>query len=276
LRQKGTLGLTKVTINIISSQGQRARSAHSSEVVDLVGVLGLLLPEGEVLLEELDDALGVTEVVLLELVDLVERVLEGGVGELAGDLVVLHDLVVEDGEVEGKAELDGVAGGQLDLVGLVVSLQGRLLNLIEEGVTGVLSDVAVVVTDHLDEEGLGLTFAGLGENLRVDHVNNSLAVSLELLLDSGLVLEEGIGELGVLGVLLDSGNGSASSSLGRDQVLEGNGEKVSLVRSDIGSLLGKDVLELVNHIIEALGLLSDTRQKDVFLNVGHILRSLNI
>ena len=111
------MGLTKVTINIISSQGQRARSAHSSEVVDLVGVLGLLLPEGEVLLEELDDALGVTEVVLLELVDLVERVLEGGVGELAGDLVVLHDLVVEDGEVEGKAELDGVAGRQGDSVG---------------------------------------------------------------------------------------------------------------------------------------------------------------
>ena len=151
-----------------------------------------------------------------------------------------------------------------------------MLDLLEVITLGVLSDVTVVVSDHLGEEGLGLTFAGLGENLRVDHVNNSLAVSLELLLNPGLVLEEGIGELGVLGVLLDSGNGSASSSLGRDQVLEGNGEKVSLVRSDIGSLLGKDVLELVNHIIEALGLLSDTRQKDVFLNVGHILRSLNI
>jgi len=257
LRQKGTLGLTKVTINIISSQGQRARSAHSSEVVDLVGVLGLLLPEGEVLLEELDDALGVTEVVLLELVDLVERVLEGGVGELAGDLVVLHDLVVEDGEVEGKAELDGVAGGQLDLVGLVVSLQGRLLNLIEEGVTGVLSDVAVVVTDHLDEEGLGLTVAVLRENVLVDDINDVLAVLGEGLLDFELVGGECGVVLLVLGVLLDGGNGAAGGSLGGDQVLESHGEEVALIGGDVGALLLEDLGQEGDHVFESLGLFSN-------------------
>ena len=100
----------------------------SSQVINSVVIILLFLPEGKVFLEELDDALGVTEVVLLELVDLVERVLEGGVSELAGDLVVLHDLVVEHGEVEGKAELDGVAWGKRDLIGLVVSLEGLLLN----------------------------------------------------------------------------------------------------------------------------------------------------
>ena len=268
MRQKGTLGLTKVTINIISSQGQRARSAHSSEVVDLVGVLGLLLPEGEVLLEELDDALGVTEVVLLELVDLVERVLEGGVGELAGDLVVLHDLVVEDGEVEGKAELDGVAGGQLDLVGLVVSLQGRLLNLIEEGVTGVLSDVAVVVTDHLDEEGLGLTVAVLRENVLVDDINDVLAVMGEGLLDFELVGGECGVVLLVLGVLLDGGNGAAGGSLGGDQVLESHGEEVALIGGDVGALLLEDLGQEGDHVFESLGLFSNAGKEDLFFD-GH-------
>merc|ERR1711957_163778 len=228
-----------------------------SKVVDGVVVVLLFSPESEVLLEELNDGLGITEVVFLELVNFVEGILEGLVGEVAGGLVVLHGLVMEDGEVKGETELDGVARGEGDAVGLVVGGKGLLLNLLEVVTLGVLGDVTVVVSDHLDEESLGLSVTGLGEDLVVDHVDDSLAVTLEL---------------GVLGVLLDGGNGSAGSSLGRDQVLESDGQEVTLVRSDIGSLLGKDVLELVDHIFEALGLFSDTRQKDVFLNVGHILK----
>jgi hypothetical protein len=100
-----------------------------SEVIDLVVTFFLFFPEGEVLLEEFNDALGVTEVVLLEFIDLVESILESLVSELAGSLVVLHDLVVEHGEVEGKAELDGVAWWEGDLVGLVVSFESVLLDL---------------------------------------------------------------------------------------------------------------------------------------------------
>ena len=70
----------------------------TSQVVDLV-VIFLLFPESQVLLEELDDALGVTEVILLELIDLVQSVLQGGVCELTGLGVVLQHLVVEDAEV---------------------------------------------------------------------------------------------------------------------------------------------------------------------------------
>jgi len=171
--------------------------------------------------------------------------------------VVLHDLVVEDGEVEGKAELDGVAGGQLDLVGLVVSLQGRLLNLIEEGVTGVLSDVAVVVTDHLDEEGLGLTVAVLRENVLVDDINDVLAVLGEGLLDFELVGGECGVVLLVLGVLLDGGNGAAGGSLGGDQVLESHGEEVALIGGDVGALLLEDLGQEGDHVFESLGLFSN-------------------
>jgi len=137
-----------------------------SQVIDRVIALLFLLPEGEVLLEELDNALGITEVVLLELVNLVESGLESEVSELAGLLVVLHDLVVEHGEVEGEAELDGVAWGQGDLIGLVVSFKSFLLNFFHKVALCVLSDVAVVVTDHLDEESLGLAVCAiLAQNL---------------------------------------------------------------------------------------------------------------
>ena len=118
----------------------------------MVVTLLFLLPEGQVLLEELDDALGVTEVVFLELVDLVESFLEGVVSELAGNLVVLHHLVMEHGEVEGQAELDRVAWGQCNLVSFVICLESFLLNLLEQVSLCVFSDVAVVVTNHLDKE----------------------------------------------------------------------------------------------------------------------------
>ena len=102
--------------------------AHCSQIVDFVTVFLFLLPESEVLLEQFDDALGVTEVVLFKLVNLVESFLEGLVSELACSLVVLHDFVVEDGEVQGETELDGVAGRKCNLIGLVVSLKSVLLD----------------------------------------------------------------------------------------------------------------------------------------------------
>ena len=239
--------------------------------MDLVAVvLFFLLPERQVLLEELNDALGVTEVVLLEFIDLVESFLEGTVGKLAGSLVVLHDFVVEHREVKGKTELDGVAGWQGDLVGFVVGLKSILLDLLELGTLGILSDVAVVVADHLDEEGLGLTVAVLGEDLVVNHINNLLAVAGKFLLDFGLVASEGIRELGVLGVLLDSGDGAASSALGADRVLEGNGQQVALIGGNFGTLDIKDLGEEVNHIFEALSLLSDAGKENLLFNAGHL------
>ena len=77
------------------------------------GVLLLfLLPERKILLEEFDDGLGVSESLLINIVDLLEGVLQSLLTELAGHLVVLHDLVVEHREVEGKTESNWVAGVQ--------------------------------------------------------------------------------------------------------------------------------------------------------------------
>ena len=238
-----------------------------SQVVDLVIALLFLFPEGEVLLEELNDALGIAEVVLLELVDLVESLLESAISELASLGVILQDFVVEDGEVQGEAELDWVAWGKIDSVSLLVGYLGGLLDLLKLGVLGVLSDVTIVVTDHLDEESLGLIGALTAEDAGVDHVNDLLAVSHELGLDLGLVGEKGGIELGVLGVLLDSGNSAASSAFAGDEVLESDGEEVTLIGVDTASLGCEDFVEEINHVFEALSLLSNSGEENLLFNL---------
>ena len=100
----------------------------TSQVVDLVVALLFLLPEGEVLLEELDDALGIAEVVLLKLIDLVEGLLKSIISEFTCFRMILEHFVVEHGEIESEAKLNGVAGGKIDIVSLLISLLGPLLN----------------------------------------------------------------------------------------------------------------------------------------------------
>ena len=72
-----------------------------SQVVNVVAAFLFFLPEGQVLFEELNNTLGVAEVILFELVDFVEGLLECLISEITSSLVVLHDLVVENREVKG-------------------------------------------------------------------------------------------------------------------------------------------------------------------------------
>ena len=183
----------------------------NSQVIDrlVVTTILFLLPEGEVLLEELDDALRVAEVVLLQLVDLVESLLQSFISQLARLRVILENLVVEHGEVEGKTELDRIASRKVDPICLFIGLLGLPLDVFENFALGVLGNVAVVVAYHLDKKGLSLVGALPLEYAQVDHVDDLLAVGLELTLDSLLVLQEGSVELRVLGVLLDGLNRTA-------------------------------------------------------------------
>ena len=187
--------------------------------------------------------------------------------------MILEHLVVEDGEVEGEAKLDGVASGQIDLVGILVRLLGLGLHVLEDSVLGVLGNVAVVVADHLDEEGLGLVAAVWHRNhFVVDHLNDLFAVLFKLLFDGLLVDEKCLIELLVLGVLLNGRDCAASSAFAADQVFESHGKKVSLIGVDITMSLLKDILEEINHILEALSLLSDTGKENLLFDlviIGH-------
>ena len=119
------------------------------------------LPESEIFFEELNDRFGITEVFFRDLINLVKSTLQGLLGKLASSLLILHDLVVEYGEIQGETKLDGVARGKVDLLSLSVSLEGLVLNLLKFVTLCGLGDVAVIITYHLDEESLGLVLAGL-------------------------------------------------------------------------------------------------------------------
>jgi hypothetical protein len=94
IRKRKPIALRKYT----SSQKlvNEIQTLRLSKVIDLVTFLLFILPKGQVLLEKFNDTLSITEVILLELVNLVKSILESAISELASGLVVLHDLVVED------------------------------------------------------------------------------------------------------------------------------------------------------------------------------------
>ena len=169
---------------------RHALKPATSQVVDLVIALLLFFPESQVLLEKLDDALSIAEVVLLELVNLVEGLLKSTVCELTSLCMVLKYFIVEDREVEGEAKLNWVASWKIDRVCLLVGGLCLLLDVLKFGFLGVLCDVTVVVTDHLHEESFGLISAFACQDTVIDHIDNLLTVFLELFFDLILVGEE--------------------------------------------------------------------------------------
>ena len=230
----------------------------------------LLLPEAEVLLEQLDDGLGVSESVLSAVVQFVERILQSSLSELASLLDVAHHFVVEDGEVQSESEPDGVAslqGSDGDVLGLLVALESLDLAFLELGALGVFGDVAAVVSDHLEEESLGLIVGSSSENVGLDHGDDVVAVSEEVSLDFGLVGGKGCGVLLVLLVLLDGGNGSDGGSLRRDQVLEGDREQVPFVVREARSLLLYHGAQEVYHVLVPLRLFGHAGHEDVLLRL---------
>ena len=66
---------------------------------------------------------------------------------------------MEDGEVEGKTQFDRVAGSKRDIVCLFVRFESLLLHLCKLSILSVLCNVAIVVTNHLNEESLGFSLA---------------------------------------------------------------------------------------------------------------------
>ena len=96
-----------------------------SEVLDGV-LLFFLFPEGEIFLEELNDGLGISEGLLINVIDLLESIREGLLSELTGLLMVVHNFIVEHREVKGKTKSNWVAGVEALGAGLgeLVVLEG--------------------------------------------------------------------------------------------------------------------------------------------------------
>lgn len=72
-------------------------------------------PERQVVAEELHDQGAVAVRLLGERVELGDGVVKRLLREVASTVGRVEDLVVEDGEVQGQTEADGVGGGELSL-----------------------------------------------------------------------------------------------------------------------------------------------------------------
>jgi hypothetical protein len=78
-----------------------------------------------------------------------DGIVKGLLGKVAGLVGGVQDLIVEDGEVEGKAKADGVGGGQVslgNLSGVLVGLEGLVGGLLSLVADGKLSEITVVIT----------------------------------------------------------------------------------------------------------------------------------
>lgn len=72
-------------------------------------------PESEIVTQKLHDEGAVTVALLREGVELSDGVVKGLLGEVAGTVGRVEDLVVEDGEVQRETKANGVGRGEIGL-----------------------------------------------------------------------------------------------------------------------------------------------------------------
>ena len=130
---------------------QSANSTYqvvAEQLHDESGVLVALLGEGVELCKNIWSVLSIVRLCKYSLTS--NGLVEGGLGHLAGLCrAECQDLVVEDREVQGKAETDGVGRSELsggDLGGSLVSLEGLVGGVLALVGHGELGKVTVVVT----------------------------------------------------------------------------------------------------------------------------------
>jgi len=135
--------------------------SSGSEVLD--GVLFFLFfPEREVFFKKLNDGFGISESLLINIVDLLEGIRQSSFSEFASLLMVVHNFVMEDREVKGKTKSDWVAGvkGLRGSLGQLIVLKSTGLDSFDFIGIGALGNVSVVISHHLVEESFSLIGSG--------------------------------------------------------------------------------------------------------------------
>lgn len=113
-----------------------------------LAILQVRGPESQVVSQKLHDKGGVLVRLLAQRIQFSDGIIEGLLGEVAGTVGRVEDLVVEDREVQGQTQSDRVGGGELnlsDIGGLLVSLMGGGSSILALITGGILGNVTVVV-----------------------------------------------------------------------------------------------------------------------------------
>ena len=165
----------------------------------------------------------------------------------------VEDLVVEDREVQGQPETDGMGGSQFglsDLGSILVSLERSVGSTLTLVANGKLGEITVVVTLHLVVEDLGFTGLGRRNQVLVENLKDVIAdlgqLSLNLL---AVLLDEGDLGLVALGLffLLDGGDDSPRRTASTNDVLVGNREEIPLLNRKLNVGRGND-LHVLDHL----------------------------
>ena len=180
----------------------------------------------------------------------------------------VEDFVVEDGEVEGESESDGVRGGQTgvgDLRGILIGVQGVGGRLLARVASLELSEVTVVVTLHLVVEHLGLIRGRVGDEVVLNDKQDVLTDAFQLNLDGALVVHD-LREFVRFALGLDGRHHSPGRTAGTDYVLVSHREQVSLLHSELVGL-ARHVLHVRHHLIKALSLLGQLGHEHIAISV---------
>ena len=174
--------------------------------------------------------------------------------------MIVHNFVMEYREVKSKTKSNRVAGVQRFRSALseLIVLESTILDGIKFISLGTFSNVSIVVTHHLVEESFGLISSSDSNALILDNLNNLEALIIKLALDFLFVLSKSIIELLILWILFDGTDSSNSSSLRSNLVLKSNRKEVSLFSSEVFIFVFDNLLKILDHIIESLGLLGNS------------------
>lgn len=199
-------------------------------------------------------------------------IIKGLLSQVASLVRSVKDLVVEDREVEGEAEADGMRRGEISLSNLrsvLVRLEGLVGGFLALISNSELGEVAVVVTlpvpavrcrtiqkpcgdgiSHLVIENLGLARLGRRDQVLVQNLQDVLAdlgqFGLNLL---AVLLDQG--DLSVISLrlllLLDRGDNPPRSTASTNNVLVGNRQEIALLNGEF--LVGRgDDLHVLDHL----------------------------
>merc|ERR1712025_967911 len=126
-----------------------------------LGITTLLIrgPQSQIITQQLHDERGVLVRIFRHIVKLGNSVLEGSAGHLACLIWVAKNFIVEDREVEGQTQADGV--GHCKLAGsthcIIICPLGFVCSTTFLVTISEFSNVPVVVALHLMVEDLGLS-----------------------------------------------------------------------------------------------------------------------
>jgi len=211
--------------------------------VPLVGAIGIGLvtrPQREVVTEELHDQGRVLVGFFVEGIEFGNSIVKGLLGYRAGLVGSVENLVVKDGEVEGKSEADGVRRRKVRLgnsTGGLVSIQsgsGGFLSCVSGLEFG---EVSVVISLHLVVENFGFLRCGVGDEGFLNDAKDVVTDFDEFGFDLGLVVLDDF-HLVAIALLFDAGNDAPRCSSGSDDILVGNAQQVAFLDGEFLGLLG--------------------------------------